>query len=171
MPPGASSTAAIALANTSASALVAYEGEVNDSNPQAAALLQEYHDASGSLHRAASKLERLQRSSAKRGLDARDEDLVSARAGRDTAAARLSAVGNAYTAAVTSQAPRRGLITLLAGATSASSDHRAKVELAGFIGLLSGIVLGCAVAVLRERRRDRRAGSAQAVGLRAPEHA
>lgn len=169
---GPSSAAAIALANTTAAALVAYEGEVNNSNPQASSLLHEYRGASVELHRASNSLARLQQSSGKRGRrSVSSEALIGARAARDTAAARLSAVGNAYNAAVTSQAPRRGLVSLLAGATSATSDHRAKVELGGFIGLLAGILLGCLVAALRERRRVKGGDlSPEPIGLRAPEH-
>jgi hypothetical protein len=170
---GSSSAAAIELANTTAAALVAYEGEVNNSNPQATSLLHEYRGASVELHRASNNLARLQELSGKRGRRrVSAEALVGARAARDTAAARLSAVGNAYTAAVTSQAPRRGLVSLLAGATSATSNHRANVELGGFIGLLAGIVLGSAIAALREHRRVVAGDLAQpATGLRAPEHA
>jgi hypothetical protein len=169
---GPSGPEAIALANTTAGALVAYEGEVNNSNPQANSLLHEYRAASVALHRASDGLARLQEASRKRKhRRVSSEALVSAHAARDTAAARLSAVGNAYNAAVTSQAPRRGLVSLLAGATSATSDRRAKVELAGFIGLLAGIVLGCLVAVMRERRRVKGGDfPPEPIGLRAPEH-
>jgi hypothetical protein len=155
---GSSSTAAIALANTAARALIAYEGTANDSNPEAESLLREYHGAALALHRASAKLTAIEESrrGAKLQGSALASNLAPARAERDTAAARVQAVGDAYTAAITSQAPRHGLVSLLAGATGASSDHKAKAEIAGFLALLAGIVLGCAAALARELRRRRR---------------
>ena len=44
------------------------------------------------------------------------------------------------------------LVSLLSGAVTAESNHKSKIELLGFIGLLAGLVIGCALAVLREQR-------------------
>jgi capsular polysaccharide biosynthesis protein len=145
---GPSADSAIKLANVAADALIVYETSANDSNPEAESLLTEYHGASLALHRAATNLSTTERA----GQDAGTK-IAAARATRDTAAARVAALGNAYTAAITSQAPRRGLVSLIAGATSASSNHRSQVELLLFVALLAGLLLGCAVAVAREGRR------------------
>jgi capsular polysaccharide biosynthesis protein len=152
---GPTESGAIQLANVAANAVLSYESQSNSANPEAESLLHEYRNASLELQHAAanlSHLEHLTRSrSATEAASARV--LVPAKAEKDTAATKLAAIGAAYTAAVTSQAPRRGLVSLVAGATSASNDRRSKVELLGFVGLLAGIVIGCMVAILRERRR------------------
>jgi uncharacterized protein involved in exopolysaccharide biosynthesis len=151
---GPTEAASVKLANVTANAIVAYESQVNNANPQAEALLHEYDAASLQLERAKAKL--AEREVAVRGRrhgPIAQGDFASDRAARDTAQARIKAISSAYTAAVTSQAPRTGLVSLLAGATSATGDRKSKVELYGFIGLLAGVILGCGAAALRERRR------------------
>lgn len=157
---GSTEAKAIQLANVAASAVIAYESQSNSANPEAASLLDEYRSASLVLQRALSRLAELERSTRARGhgspTPSSSSALISDKAATATAAAKLKAIDAAYTAAITSQAPRSGLVSLLAGATSASGDRKSKVELSGFIGLLVGIIIGCAVAVLRERRRVNR---------------
>jgi uncharacterized protein involved in exopolysaccharide biosynthesis len=150
---GPSELAAMRLANTAAGAVIDYEGKTNSANPEAATLLQEYQDASVHLQQKAKALARLSRDKS-----ASEQALVRAEAERNAAAVKLKAVGVAYTGAVTSQAPRSGLVSLLAGASSASSNKRSKTELYGFIGLLLGVVAGCCVAVARERLRRQPGG-------------
>lgn len=161
---GPTEAKATQLANTAANAIVSYESQTNSANPEAASLLHEYSEASLALEHAIAKLSELESSTRaqERGQTHSGRASVFApdKAARDTAQAKLKAIAAAYTAAVTSQAPRSGLLTLLAGATSASNDRHSKVEMLGFIGLLAGIVVGCAVAVLRERFRIHRAGAA-----------
>jgi hypothetical protein len=172
---GPSESAAIQLANVTANALIAYESSTNSANPEAASLLHEYSSASLALEHADAKLSELEvstreaqastRSQGKR-TKANQNVFAPDRAARDTATARLKAIAAAYTAAVTSQAPRSGLVSLLAGATSATSNRKPKVEKLGFIGLLAGIVIGCILAVLRERRRTKRLPAAAEVSMR-----
>ncbi|MGH2854664.1 MAG: hypothetical protein ACRDLF_10815 [Solirubrobacteraceae bacterium] len=145
---GSSELGAIDLANVAANAVIAYEGQSNSANPEAASLLEEYRAASLKLQQAVRAVGDLSR---KKGASL--EALARVEADRNAAAVRLKAIGVAYTSAVASQAPRSGLVSLLAGAASASSDRSSRVELYGFIGLLVGVVVGCFVAVLRERRR------------------
>jgi hypothetical protein len=149
---GPSGAAAIALANVTAGALIEYESKSNSANPQAATLLHEYGDASFALQRVNDSLARLERDK-----HASQQARGRAAAERTAAQVKLKAIGNSYVSTVTSQAPRSGLVTLLAGATSASSDRKSKIEMFGFIGLLSGLVIGCLAAPLRERRARRRA--------------
>jgi capsular polysaccharide biosynthesis protein len=137
---------AMELANATAEAVVAYEGEANSSNPDARALLGEYKRASLQLHQAEAEVEEQESAAAD------DPGRLEAEAARSAAKVKQQAIENAYVAAVTSQAPRRGLVSMLATATSASSDRKAKIELWGLIGLLAGLAIGCAVAVMRERR-------------------
>lgn len=149
---GQTQSGAIRLANVTANALIAYEGESNSSNPEAESLLSEYRAASLKLQHAIARLERVSQGAGT--LDAASASVLGvAKADRETAGARLTAIGDAYTAAVASQAPRSGLVSLLAGATSASDNRRSKVAIAGLIGLLAGIVAGVIAAVAREQRR------------------
>jgi Chain length determinant protein len=147
---GPSEAASAALANAAALAIVSYEGQTNSANPAAASLLHEYREASLARQRADAKLADLHHAHASAGA------LEQAEVARSTALVRLQAIETAYTGAVTSQAPRTGLVSLLAGATGASSDHRAKIELFGFLGLLAGAIIGCFLAAARERRSARR---------------
>jgi uncharacterized protein involved in exopolysaccharide biosynthesis len=153
---GPSSGDAIRLANVTAAALVAYESKANSASPETASLLGEFSAASLELEHARARLQGLEASTrGRRGAAAGASDVTQAKAARDTAQARLSAIASAYTASVTSQAPRTGLVSLLAGATSASNNRRSQVELLGFVGLLVGLVVGCCLAIARERRRLR----------------
>lgn len=143
---GSSESDAIRLANTAAGAVLVYENRSNSSNPQARALLSAFHSASLELKQAEARLATAEAESA-------DSDaLAQAQAERSTAQVKLKGVSTAYVAAVASQAPSQGLVSLIAGATSASSDRKAKIELYGFLGLLAGLVVGCGAAVLREQR-------------------
>jgi uncharacterized protein involved in exopolysaccharide biosynthesis len=143
---GPSADEAMRLANTTAAAVVTYEGRSNSSNPEARALLGEYQQASLDLHESEATLEELE--SAPRS----DDERLAAEAARSAAKVKLQAIENAYVAAVTSQAPRRGLVSLLASATSASSDRTSKIQLWGLLGLVVGLGIGCVAAIFRERR-------------------
>ncbi len=156
---GGSAHGAIALANVAANAVIVYEGQSNSSNPEAESLLHEYREAAIHLQHERENLSHLshrsQHESVSRSL------LAHAEADRDAGFARFRAIESAYNAAVLSQAPRSGLVSLVAGAASASNDHSSKIELFGFLGLLAGAVLGCAVAVVFERMRIRRRGAVE----------
>jgi hypothetical protein len=150
---GTTASGAIRLANVTSNALISYESQTNSANPEAASLLHEYHEASLDLQHATAHVSDVEHSTAGTGGAVSSNALAAAKANQATAAARLRAIDTAYTAAVTSQAPRSGLVSLVAGATSASSNRRSKVELLGLIGLLAGVVVGCAVTVLNDYRR------------------
>lgn len=148
---GSTELAAVQLANVAASALIAYEGQSNSTNPQAESLLHEYREASLALRGAVATV----------GADSRhhhgySSTLAAAEAERNAAAVRLRAIGVAYTNAIASRGPSSGLLSLVAGAAGASNDHSAKTEKFGLIGLLGGIVIGCLAAILLERRRTTR---------------
>lgn len=147
---GPTESAAIRLANVASSAVVVYEGKSNSANPEAESLLRDYRDASVAVRRAEVKLAALGQGSVP------PEALLGAEAEKSAAQVKREAIGKAYVSAVASQAPRSGLVSLLAGATSATGDRSSKIQLYGFVGLLVGLVVGCAVAVLRERRRSGR---------------
>jgi len=149
---GDSADASMALANATAQAVVVYEGRVNGSNPEAKALLREYRRASQQVHEAEAEVGQLESSSSG------DSARIQAESRRSAAKVRLQAIETAYVAAVTSAAPRRGLVSLVASATSASSDRKSKIQLYGLLGLLAGLALGTLLAVIRERRLTRPAG-------------
>jgi uncharacterized protein involved in exopolysaccharide biosynthesis len=152
---GGSAARAMSLANVAANAVIAYEGESNSANPAAAALLHEYQDASLALQHVVAKVARQERAENSKHVSgsAFTIALAPAKSEREAAQVRLKAIGAAYTAAIASQAPRRGLVSLIAGATSATSNRHAKVELVALVGLLAGILIGCLAAVLLEQHR------------------
>jgi len=163
---GSTEGGAIQLANVAANAVITYENQSN-STSQVASLLSAYHEASLSLQRASAKLaefesltrNRERETSAKAHGQPKPPNssvFVPGKAEVATAAAKVKAIAAAYTAAVSSQAPRSGFVSLLASATGARNNRNSRVEVFGVIGLLAGIVTGCVVAVLRERRRASR---------------
>lgn len=144
---GPTSKGSTALANAAAGAIVVYEGRSNSANPQAKSLLAEYRNASLALRKDETRLARIYEENGS------EDEKLQAEAAKSAAKVKLTAIEGAYVTTVASQAPRQGLVTLLAGATSASSDKRSKTGLYGFIGLVLGLVLGCAAAVGLERWR------------------
>jgi hypothetical protein len=134
------------LADVTGGAVVAYVTKSNSATPAATSLLHAYRQAALDLKRAKSRLEALEGE----GSESADA-LLRAEAAQSTAQVKLEAISRSYIASVTSQAPRSGLVSVLAGATTASSDRKSKLELYAFIGLLIGFLLGSAAAVWRER--------------------
>jgi capsular polysaccharide biosynthesis protein len=148
---GPTESAAVQLANTASRSVIAYESQSNNSNPESASVLSEYRAASVRLREATEAVAHLAHKHASR------HALAQAVAVKSAAAAELRALDVAYTATVTNRAPTHGLISLLAGASNASSDHSSKLKQYAIIGLLAGIVVGALLAMLRERLRERRA--------------
>ncbi len=144
---GPSAVKAKQLANVAAAAVIAYENRSNSANPQAAALLTSYRHASLALNKANAAVEAANSGGS-------SEDVLAAEAAQSAAKIRLKAIGATYIATVGSQPPREGFVSLLAAATSASGNRTAKMQLYGFLGLLLGLVAGCAAAFLAERRRQ-----------------
>lgn len=151
---GPTQYAAVQLTNVAANAVIAYEGQSNSANPEAESLLDEYRKASIRLQHAVASVARLSQGSHRKSTP--KPVLVHAEADKDADAARFRAIGAAYDAAIASQAPRSGLVSLLAGASTATGNRRSQIELFGFIGLLVGIVVGCIAAIAVESRRSGR---------------
>jgi Chain length determinant protein len=143
---GPTAKQALGLANVTAGAVVAYVTKSNSSSPQATSLLRAYRHAALDFKRAKSRQETLENDGSS------PETLLQAEAAQSTAAVKLEAISRSYVAAITSQSPRSGLVSVLAGATTASDDRDSKLQLFAFLGLLVGLALGCAAAVWRERR-------------------
>jgi uncharacterized protein involved in exopolysaccharide biosynthesis len=148
---GPSAAEAKRLANVAAAGVITYENRSNSANPEAASLLAAYRRAS---------LELSEASAAAAGGD------LGAQAEQSAAKIKLKAIATAYVATVGSQPPREGFISLLAGATSATSNRHSMIQLYGFLGLLLGLLAGCGVAVLRDRRGHDSPGQLPPNGLR-----
>lgn len=148
---GPSAAEAKRLANVAAAGVITYENHSNSANPEAASLLAAYRRAS---------LELSEASAADAGGDLR------AKAAQSAAKIKLKAIATAYVATVGSQPPREGFISLLAGATSATSNRHSMIQLYGFLGLLLGLLAGCGVAVLRDRKQHDPPGQLPSTGLR-----
>jgi len=151
---GQSPAEAVRLANVTSEALIAYEAASNSYSPESQSLLNSYRAASLNLIRAEAKTKRATRKYDAFHDSARRSQLESAQASRAAASLQAQALASGYELNAQS-ATTRELISLLAGATTAVSDRRSKIELFGFIGLLGGCVIGCALAFLLEQRRGR----------------
>lgn len=150
---GPSAAKAKRLANVAAAGVIAYENRTNSANPEAASLLAAYRRASLELSEASAAV-------------ASSGGTLQAKAKQSAAKIKLKAIASAYVATVGSQPPREGFISLLAGATSATSNRNSRIQLYGFLGLLLGLLAGCGAAVLRDRRRDDVPGPLPPNGLR-----
>ena len=148
---GPSAHAAIELANVTSSAVIAYEADANTYSPESKRLLNAYRAASLSLAHAENEVTRAASAYAQDPSTATSAALENAQAGRSAASLRAQALAGGYQQSAQS-ATTRDLISLLAGAVTAASDRKSKIELLGFVGLLGGLAIGCAIAVLREQR-------------------
>jgi uncharacterized protein involved in exopolysaccharide biosynthesis len=144
---GGSEAGARNLANVTAAAVVKYVSKSNSATPQSKSLLAAYRRAALDARRSGAEQKAVEADGS-----ASRRKLLNAEAASSTAQLRLEAIDRSYIAAVTSQAPKQGLLTVLAGASTAQSDHLSKLELYALLGLLGGLLVGCAAAVWRERR-------------------
>jgi capsular polysaccharide biosynthesis protein len=167
---GSTSKGTINLANTASKAVIVYEQHAaGATSPQAAALLKEYNGAAQSLQKAHALVQFYSTEESRANADAvkagrtpssmPNKALVAARAAEDEAKTRAEAIGSSYKNVTTTAAganPASGLVSIVAEATTTTSNRKSKVELYGLIGLFAGIIIGCALAMLRERRRMNR---------------
>lgn len=172
---GRTAKGAITLANTVSRGVIAYEQKAaSATSPQAAALLREYDGAAQALQKAHalvqyySEKESLERSSAAKANHALSnmpsKASIQARAAEDEARTRAEAIGASYksvTATAGGASPASGLVSIVTEATTTTNNRKSKVELYGLLGLFAGVIIGCALAVLRERRRTERMISAE----------
>lgn len=153
---GSSASGAVALANTASSAVIAYEASAAAAtSPQSAGLLAQYSHAAAASQKAAALVAHL--TAAHTPSPSKEAALIRARTNLDSARVRAGALGSIYRGALVSAGtnPSSGLVTVVAGAVTASSDRSSKIELLAFIGLLAGLVLGAVIAALYEQRRAR----------------
>jgi hypothetical protein len=153
---GPTAGAAIGLANVASDAVVTYVGQSNTADPDRGALLSSYRAASLRLAKAtsaagaaAAQFKAHPGATTRVALDNAQAQLAAERLELQAIAANYRASAQSITTT--------GLVSLLAGATTASNDRTAKIELYAFTGLLAGLAIGCAAAFMLERRRGRRA--------------
>ena len=148
---GTSPREAIRLADVTSQALIAYEAHANTYNPDTRRLLREYRAASLNLARATTQAREVARQRARQPSSPAVGSLLE-RAQAAQAAASLQAQALASNYQLSAQSTTSGLLSLVAGAVTASSNRSSQVQLLGFVGLAGGLVIGCALAVLLERR-------------------
>jgi uncharacterized protein involved in exopolysaccharide biosynthesis len=153
---GPTAASAVSLANAASAAVIAYNvHSASTTRAPIAPLLAEYDHAAGALQSAAATVARLARGHARSG---ESPQLIRARSQLDSAKVRATALGASYQSALVSAGanPSSGIVSLLAGAVTASDDRASKIQLLAFTGLLAGLVLGAAGAVAYEHRRAAR---------------
>lgn len=164
---GATAQGAIDLANTTSKAVIAYEQKAaSATTPQGEALLKEYNSAAQTLQQAHAVVQsysteesRKHAKDLKAGITPNSmpsKALVQARAAEDDAKTRAEALSASYRSVTTTAAganPASGLVSIVAEASTATNDRKSKFQLFGLVGLFAGIIIGCIVAMLRERRR------------------
>jgi hypothetical protein len=171
---GPTSKDAIDLANTTSKGVVVYEQRAaSATSPQAAALLKEYNSAAQTLQKAHALVqyytveesrEHAEASKSRHSNSMPSKASIQARAAEDEAKTRAEAIAASYKNVTNTAAganPASSLVSIVAEATTTTNNRKSKVELYGLIGLFAGVIIGCAVAVLRERRRIARMISAE----------
>lgn len=154
---GSTAVGAVNLANTASTAIIAYEAHAaSATSPQTGLLLANYDHAALALQKAAATVAQL--AEARKHGAGEDAALIHARSDLDVARVHANALGTAYQSALVSAGANQptGLVSLVAGAVTASSDRSSKIELLGFVGLLAGLVLGAVLVALYEQRRVHR---------------
>ena len=142
---------AIDLANLSARGLVRYAATLNQNNPDTARLYRQYGEAVVDRRLTERQVKSAAVEAESRPSAAAEAELREARAALEAANLRVDALGKAYTASVQSQVATQ-LIQVVSPATDATSDRRSMLFILGFIGLVVGLLVGGALAVLRESR-------------------
>lgn len=159
---GASQADAMKLANAMSGSMVAYGRTHSGADAAAGRLLSRYRQALRDLDRAQNRVKLLRKrqsgttQATAAGSNTPDSGQLSqARANVDTAQLRVQSIGQLYRNQAGSPASS-AVVQPLVDAQGASSDRRSKTELYGAVGVLAGLCLGTALAVLIAGRQFRR---------------
>jgi uncharacterized protein involved in exopolysaccharide biosynthesis len=150
---------AVALANAGSTALIRYAATLNLANPDTGRLLTAYHDAATATARADARTKAAQAAFNRNRNPSNRNALVQANAALGTAQLQEQTLGGAFQASQQGQGSAAAL-ELISRANSASSDRTSKLQIAGFAGLVLGLLVGAALALLRANRRTARAAGA-----------
>lgn len=142
---------AIALANAAGHSLIRYAAKLNQNNPDSTRLYSRYKTAILSRKLAKQQLNIARGDAGARPSPQAEEELDAARAEVEASSLRVEALAKAYTASIQSQVATQ-LIQVVSPATEASSDRRSTFVIFTFIGLVIGLLVGAAVAFVRETR-------------------
>jgi uncharacterized protein involved in exopolysaccharide biosynthesis len=151
---GPNPTSAIRLANVAGNAVVAYVTKANTTDPEGDGLLASYHAASLRLAKVTAETGRAAAAYAAHPSVTTFAALLGARAQQAAEKLRTQAIAANYQESARNTTTT-DLVSLLAGAATATSDHSSKIELYAFTGLLAGFVIGCAGAIVLDRRKLR----------------
>lgn len=144
---GSTARSAIALANVTAAAVVAFESKQSVTR-DAGHLFALYTTAAQAQAKDQGHVSQLQQQQ----VSPSTTSLVNAQAQVLEDQARTAALAAAYQQAVLAQPPRN-LVSILSDAITASGSKSRKTELYGFVGLVVGLVLGYLLSLILERRR------------------
>jgi capsular polysaccharide biosynthesis protein len=133
-----STSDAVEIANAAAKGLVEYVRKLNQFNPDAARLLNQYEEASVALGKARQKLHE----------DGSDPDAVAA---VQRAQLQVTTIGNLYQSSQAGQSAPNTL-QLLTLAVDADSDRSSTIQRAALVGGIIGLLLAVLLAPLAERR-------------------
>lgn len=146
---------AIALANAASYSLIRYAAKLNQNNPDSTRLYRRYKAAVLNRKLAKQQLNVARGDASARPSPQAEEELDVARAEVEASSLRVEALAKAYTASIQSQVATQ-LIQVVSPATEASSDRRSTFMIFAFIGLVIGLLVGAAVAFVRETRWNAR---------------
>jgi hypothetical protein len=146
---------AVTLANLAAADLEKYIEAINASNPDAPRIYRNLARAESNAATEQQDVAALQSSDARKTGPLSSSDraaLAKAQANLAIAQDRVTSLKQAYNQSTLGQSATQ-FIQPLQQASGASSDKRSKQELALFVGLVAGLGIGVALAVLRQARR------------------
>lgn len=149
---GPNAASAIGLANVAGNAVVAYVTQSNTTDPDGDGLLASYHAASLRLAKVTAETGRAAGAYAAHPSVTTFAALLSARAQQAAEKLRTQSIAANYRESARNTTTT-DLVSLLAAAATATSDHSSKIELYAFTGLLAGFVVGCAGAIALDRRK------------------
>jgi uncharacterized protein involved in exopolysaccharide biosynthesis len=151
---GPSEAAAVALANAGAKQLIAYVTERRPAGDAGNAVLKRFRTASARLVAARRELGVIKaRLGDRKDLSSAEAQVLEdAQAAVDVAQLQTRTLADQY-AQKSDTGDESGVVHVLAAASTAASDRRSTTEKLALAGLIAGFVLGCAVAMLLDRRR------------------